>query len=925
MSDHELRGRAAELGVALTVLRRSADTGQGAVIVVSGEGGIGKTAVLHEVASQAGRLGYAVGIGRAEESDQIASMAPVLLALRSGRVPLLSQQAFAVLAPIQPQQLWLVDVVVDDLEERAGRQPLLVCVDDFQWADPSSVFALGVLPERLGGSPVVWLITTRPGSTNIDKLTRALSRALIVNHIQLKPLSDESIEQLAQDRLGDRVDEDVRHLLGGADGVPFLAVALLDGLAARLPGGRRAATGSHAATEEALPDSLVLGVRTRLESLPSQSVQLVRIGSVLGRSFTVSDAAALLGGSAAETVLPWLESAIRAGVLADDGERIVFRHDLLREAVYADAPASVRRALHRAAGQHLIGSGRSALDAAPHVLRSSSIGDLASVAILRGAATEANAASPGAGAELSQHAFSLLSATDEQWGDVGMEALISLNAAGRGAEAMAVADALLALPLGNERAAKVQVAVAHAMWMRGELDQMRSRVGPASALPELADGTRAHLLALMALAQSRDPDALGSIRAAEAAVADGERSHDSAAQATALHALGETARNAGRNEAALGFFRRMRNVAGPAYFHDEVLSLQLLDRFEESAAMLREAEELTNAAGRFSYTPELSFGLMWQAFSLGLVDDTETFARSLMRLGDELKEYSFHSEALVALCRVAQLRGDLPAAHKQLEQARGHVVEDNGQQLTLQTMQAWLSLAEGEHDDALAVVRAVVHPARSVRHRWLWQPGWLLPAVQIAVLGEDLELAREVTLLTESVHRDNPGVVTNAAVAACAAGLTSGRIDVLADAVELSRSSPRRLVRAQIVSVLGQALLKDKNPQAAIPLLDEAWELYATLGAHGEARAVQRILRGVGVRRRRWTATKQRPVSGWLSLTTSEQRVARPVAEGHTNRSAANVLVLSPNTIATHLRSVFLKLDVTSRTQLSLAVAALNE
>lgn len=212
-----------------------------------------------------------------------------------------------------------------------------------------------------------------------------MSRDMRIEHISLGPLSPESIEQLAVDRLGEGVDENLRHLLGGADGVPFLAVALLEGVAARLPDGQHLPTATSPPGQVGLPDSLVLGVRARLESLPAQSVRLVRIGSVLGRSFTVTDAAALLGAPPADTVLPWLEPAVRAGVLADTGEQIVFQHDLLRQAGYADTPASVRQALHRAAIQHLLSTGRSPLDAAPHVLRSASTGDLAGVDLLRSA------------------------------------------------------------------------------------------------------------------------------------------------------------------------------------------------------------------------------------------------------------------------------------------------------------------------------------------------------------------------------------------------------------------------------------------------------------------------------------------------------------------------------------------------------------
>ncbi|MDM4762602.1 AAA family ATPase [Galbitalea sp. SE-J8] len=917
-----VRGRADELTAALTVLRRTADTGQGAVLLVSGEGGIGKTALLREICGHAGDLGYRIGIGRAEESDQIAQMAAVLLALRSGPAPLLSHRAFGALAAVQRHPLWLTDAIVDALEAEAARQPTLICIDDVQWADHASLFALRVLPGRLAGSPIVWLIATRP-TAGTDELARSASRDVAVARIPLRALTPAAIEQLAVDRLGDVIDTRVQGLLAGADGVPFLAVALLDGLATRVPDAGPGDPAASAADRSGLPDSLVLGVRARLETLPAPSVQLVRIGAVLGRSFLIADAAALLGGPQTGSVLPWLEPVVRAGILDDTGDLLVFRHDLLRQAVYADLLPSVRRAQHRAAAEHFLHTGRTELDAAGHVMRSAAPGDTAAIDILRRAARATSETAPETAADLAQRAFSLSSPAADGWGECGLEALALLNAADRGRDARALAERLLAGDLDDELAARVQIVVAHSLWARGELIEMQERVDAAQRLAHLSDGTRARLLALRALSWSREPQI--AVADAEEALAAGERSQDAAAQTTALQALGEMARNEGSADAALAFYRRMRVVAGMDYLHDEVLCLQLLDRLDESAAILAEAEARANAAGRSSYPPDVSFGLMWQSFMLGRLEDTEIHAQSLLRSGDELRQYTFHSEARALLCRVAQMRGDLVTARAQLVQATAHIAVDVSKELLLTVVEAWLSHAEGRDDEALAATRSVLWPAHGIRHRWLWQPGWLLPGLQIAMRAGDLDLARDIASLTEALRRRNPGVATNAALAQCAVGLTTGSTEALVGALEVSRSSPRLMTRAQITTLLGQALLREQHHDAGVAALDDAWDLYTSLGAHGEARGVQALLQGAGVRRRRWAAASPRPADGWESLTSSEQRVARLIAAGHTNRSAAQVLVLSPNTIATHLRSVFHKLGVTSRVQLSLAVAEIGE
>ncbi|MBB5160745.1 AAA family ATPase [Mycobacterium sp. AZCC_0083] len=918
-----LRGRTAEVKRAITVLDRTVASGQGALLVVVGGAGIGKSALMSEICNRAAQRGYGIGVGKAEESDQIASMAPLLLALRSGREPLLSQQAFMSLAPMERQQLWQIDRLVDDLETRATTGPVLVCIDDFQWADASTALALRVLPGRLGGSPIVWMITTRPGARAAEDLIQAASRDVTVDTIALTPLSAAAIAQIAQDHLGEPVDDDVIALLGGADGLPFLAVALLEGLAAQQPTERPVKSRTGVAGDE-LPAALVMGVRTRVEALPVQSVQLVRVGAVLGRTFAVADAAVLLGSPSTDVALPWVEPAVRAGVLDDEGGRLAFRHDLLRQAVYADIPASLRQSMHRAAAQQMLVSGQGAVAAAPHVLRCAIVGDLEAVDLLRQAAKVSDEVTPDTAAELSQRAFALLTPSDAIWSATGLEALRAFNIAGRGGEAMAVADTLLAsTTLDEETFAQIQIDVAQAMWSRGELDHMQMRVGTASALRDLTAGTRAHLLALRALSHCRDVDMAAAIADADEAWAAGERSHSAAAQATALQALGEIARNDGRNAAALGFFRRTRPLAGRRFLHDEVVSLQLLDRFDDSAALLREAQHQSDDEGHSSYLPETTFGLMWQAYSLAMLEESDTHARSLIRLEDELNHYTFHNEARMFLCRTAQLRGDYADAREQLRKAAAHDANDDGQQHTLLVVLTWLNQAEDDIAAALEAVHSLVERAHTVRHRWVWQPGWLMSAVDIANQAGERDFAREITGIASTLCEHNP-TASNIAIAACATGLTTGDIDALAEAASLCRRSPRPVLRAQITMIFGQALLAAGRTAEGVEHLDRAWDGYNAVGATGDAVKVQHMMQAAGVRRRRWKAADPRPAVGWESLTSGEQRVARLIAEGHTNKSAAEILVLSPNTIATHLRSAFLKLGVKSRVQLALAVAEVS-
>ena len=159
---HALRGRSDELDCAVGVLSRTQTSGQSSVILLSGEPGIGKSALLSAIADRGRQMGFSVGVSKAEEFDQIAPMAPLLLALRSSSTPLLSRDDFAELAPLYQQQLWLVERLTATLEQRAMKSPLLIAIDDLQWADRLTVFALRVMPAHLVGSPIIWLLASRP-------------------------------------------------------------------------------------------------------------------------------------------------------------------------------------------------------------------------------------------------------------------------------------------------------------------------------------------------------------------------------------------------------------------------------------------------------------------------------------------------------------------------------------------------------------------------------------------------------------------------------------------------------------------------------------------------------------------------------------------------------------------------------------------
>lgn len=133
----------------------------GAIALILGEPGIGKTVLLQETVSIARAHGFVVSHGRAEELHELAPLASLASGLLHGDPPLLSSTDFADLAGHHDQRIWLVERLAQLIEERSAGTPVLIAVDDVQWADPLSRFALSVMPARLLSSPVLWLLTGR--------------------------------------------------------------------------------------------------------------------------------------------------------------------------------------------------------------------------------------------------------------------------------------------------------------------------------------------------------------------------------------------------------------------------------------------------------------------------------------------------------------------------------------------------------------------------------------------------------------------------------------------------------------------------------------------------------------------------------------------------------------------------------------------
>ncbi|MET9076116.1 AAA family ATPase [Streptomyces sp. NPDC004232] len=907
LSRSGLRGREGELGELQALIASVARTGSGALALLQGEPGIGKTTLLTEAVSRARAAGFSVGLGKADELHHIVPLSSLAASVLHGDQPLLSGVDFADLARNQDQRIWLVERLAEAIEARAGRVPVLIALDDVQWADPLSRFALKQLPARLRTSPVLWMLAGRPDPTGpAEEIVTAAAGTLPTVTVSLGPLSCAAIGQLADDTLGAAVDERVRDLLDGAGGNPFLAVEMLTGLS------------TAEASGDLVPSTLVVGVRGRLRSLQPSTLRFLQMGAVLGRRFGFHDAAALYGQPPA-TLIPALEEAIRAGLLDDDGDDLVFRHDLLRQAVYVDIPPSARKALHREAAGHLVSAGRRPTDAVPHILRGALPGDEECVALLRRAAEDVLPVTPGLAADLMTRALELAPSAGSLRFEAGEQAILFLTRAGRNREALSVGDRLLASRPPLEVFSRLQAALGGTLWNLDLAEELRCRTESALGIGGAAPEVAARLAALRALALSRGRDLVAAREAGETALRAATATGDREAHVLALSGLGEIAQNAGDNAVALGRFAAL-SALDSAFLPEEIVAHLHVDDFASGERLLLRAADDTGSMRQAM--------MLWAQgqydLGLGRIDDADADFATMERLEDDVQTPVQQVNGRVIRSRIALLRGDREAAREHLVAARERlVVKPNpGNTAAVRFLEAVHAEADGDIGLAVDKIRQVQQEGTFMRWRLLRD--WVDCAIRMALRGAEHELAENLAAQAEAHAARNPAVPTATGIAAQALGLVKNDLAMLEHSVELLRAGPRPLVRAAACADLGQALLTAGRRPQAVAALAQARDTFAESGAHAAAARLQRDLDSTGTGSHR-AATAQRPVQGWGALTASEKKVARLIADGHTNRSAADVLVVSPHTVNTHLTSVFRKLSVNSRVQLANLVMALPD
>jgi DNA-binding CsgD family transcriptional regulator len=920
-------GRAAELARVRGMVAAAAD-GVGGALLVSGEQGIGKSALLGEGLARARDLGCRVCWGAGDEFLQRFPLRLVVECLGDeGQAVVAGEDAGggglagSVLSgdPVLAAAERLLTLV----DRWCAASPVVVVAEDLQWADEASLGVWRRLAGLVGQVPLLLVGSFRPGpgGEEAERVAGAVvSRGGVV--VALGPLGRGEAAAQAAGLVGAPLGGRLAGVVDRAGGNPLYVRELVDGL---VRGGRvavvaRVAELAAGPVAGVVPVSLAAAIGERLGGLGAEAAEALRWSAVLGPEFSVTELALLMGRPATE-VAGVVEQAVAAGVVAGAGSRLGFRHGLIRQVVYEAMPGAVRAALHLQAAQALAHAGASAERVAAQLAVAPEAGGEWVWQWLAGVAGELAYRAPQVTAELLRRVLAQMPESDRR-----REALESMLVAMafllvRGEEVEQVATRLLARTSDSDRAAEVAWLLGYSMARTG------SRTEAAAALVETALGRpgvsqrhAARLRALHAqllLAMGRPDRAAATARQA---LADAEEADDHFAAGYALRALHLMAIFGRDHAAMLHTADRALAVIGDdpqttdlrlLLLHDRAETLMELDRDAEASSAIRQLLALADQVG----TPRLvlySHVTATFSFDRGLWDD------ALAALEPAIGIPSPDDQMLIVRglsAVIAAHRDDWDTAEQHIaavDEDQAHSTRDPEAHYFLVLARALVAQRAGQPGEAsAALTQCLGRGVASGPRRYVLLPS--LARLALAAGNHDLAATAARTAAKEA---DREPLPVKIAAAGHSRGLVASDPAPVLDAAAYYQTAGRLPARAWALEDAA-VLLAERGEQAgARQAFISAAQEYLRLGAQWDLRRADARLRPYGIRRGRGGRRPAVARHGWQALTPTEAKIASLVAAGRSNPDIATELFLSRSTVQTHVSHILAKLDARSRAEI---------
>ncbi|MFD8690004.1 LuxR C-terminal-related transcriptional regulator [Streptomyces sp. NPDC059651] len=907
-----LRGRQVECG-ALDSLVATVRTGRSAVLVLRGEMGIGKTALLNHVrAGSAGcRPAGAVGIESETElpfGGLHQLCAPFLGHL--GSLPASQRdtlgRAFGLITGASPDHLLVGPAVLSLLTEVAAKEPLICVVDDVQWLDDISLHTLVFVARNLRAERIGLVLAVREPSLEAEPAELAELPQLVV-----EPLSDNDAGALLESVVPGRLDERVRNrIVAETQGNPLALLEMPRGLTpAELAGGF------------ARPDAYAwagqidLSFLRRVQALPSETqlMLLVAAAEPMGDVALLARAAELL------EIDPSAASPAEAAGLITIGARVRFRHPGMRAAAYRVATAEARRDVHRALAE------ATAPDTDPdhrawHLAGAATGPDEAVAVELERSAGRAQARGGVAAAAAFLERAAELTPDRTVRGARTMNAARAMYQAGGYESARELLAAATLGPMGEHR-------LAEAALLRGRI--LFASKSSGDAVPLLLAAARRLEPLDAGLSQEAYRDALNAALIADRVP---HRIHLQEV-ATAMLAAPQ----------------------GPSPARGDLLlrglATMIVDGFAAGAPMVHKAlaafcaEELSaeEGLGWYPLAARMAFNV-WDFHS------STVLSTRLVDLAREVGALSVLPSALLQLVSNRVLAGELDHADLLIAEAQIIGEATNSPYLT-----HYVSLVtepwKGREKATLRAIDAMTLDAASQQG----QQGKVLSSTQWAkaVLYNGLGRYGEAYAAAEEAgaNLQELGLAIRSKIELVEAATRSGRPDRAAEAArqidDMARASgtdwalgTSAVVRAQVSEgpeaealyreaierfgrtdvrityarshlLYGEWLRRENRRVDAREQLNIAHEVLSRIGVDGFAERARHELHATGA------SVRRRPEGAHAALTAQEAQVARLAADGMTNPEIGAQLFISPHTVEWHLRKIFAKLGIASRRQIN--------
>ncbi len=914
----ELIGRTAEIASLRSLVGDAGRSGR--IGIVEGEAGIGKTRLLEATLGSARVLSC-----RAEEIDFRRPFAPIVDLVASAGEPgwpeRLEQRLAADESPGELERRFVVsELVLELLEHLAARGPLVVAVEDLHWADAATLEVVGRTARGIEQLPVALLLSTRPAPRSAD-----LNRLLVLLErrgaelVTVPPLDAADSSELATRLLGGSPGPHLAEHLRGAAGNPFFVTELIAALLAEDAVERRDGEAEISVAQPTPP--LPMTIVRRLRMLGSDELELLGLAAVLGRSFTVRDLAALADRPPGALASP-LRAAIEAGALAVGEERLAFRHELIRDALYEDLAPPIRRALHLQLAGALRDAGEPGERVAEHTLRGALPGDERSVASLVKVARELAGGSPAVAVDLYRSAIELSPSPAQTRASVLPDLAEALFQAGFLEDAETACREALANGVDANWAARLRLHLVLLLTRRARMAEAVAEGEAGLADTRLAASDHARLRALVAMSRVFLGDADGPVAEARAVLEDDAA--DEPARSIAVNALALAADSRGRfAEAAELMLPRARwaDEEGSRAAHETrphmLLTLMLvrLDRLDDAYANVQRGRLAAESLGLGDALPVFHNQLATVHYWRGQLDD----ALAELDTHQELAEQTgigwwlpvLSLRALVDLHLDEVLHAEHHVAAAEREAAEG--APPFGTDLML-VARARLLEAAGQTERATEVL-ADAFAAFTTAGAATFQPLVGAELARLAARAGDPGRAADVVPELERIAALNPGARSLEAAALRVRGLVEREAEPLIAAVELMRAVGRPLDLAELCEDAAHILAAGDRTKAR-ELLGEAQRLYEETGASRDLARVDAALRALGARRGA-RGPRRRPKTGWEALTDTELKVVRLVAERLSNQEIAERLFISRRTVQTHVSHVLAKLDVSTRREIA--------